>query len=87
MTWQAYVEVVDVDHDIAIANAVAGAMVRPWKGTDNGSDIEAPTLYSNTEGDIRSIEIEFEFAGPAPLNVGDLLYVGGHFNAKSAVAP
>lgn len=85
MTWSAWVEVADVSEGPApitvLAVANAGETCDPY-----GAGQGAPTLISNTEGKIRSIEVRFVFdEDDPPLAVGDLLHVSGHFAKRPSI--
>lgn len=76
MTWTGRLRVTEVENSTAVATARADEQV--W--LDN--DTNVPALTSNTEGALRSVEVRFEFDGDAPLAVGTVLTVSGHFTAE-----
>lgn len=78
MTWTGKLRVKEVNGSIAVATARADEQV--W--LDN--DTNVPAVTSNTEGPIKAVEVRFEFDGDAPLEVGTLLPVSGHFTRTPA---
>lgn len=93
MTWSAWATVQDVSDgpgpiDVLLT-ASADEKVQPFKDNPQfaGSpqvDQEFPALSSNTEGKLRSIEIRMVLdEDEAPLAVGDIVNINGHFQRRS----
>jgi hypothetical protein len=94
MTWTGWATVQDVSDGPApidvLLTASADEKVQPFKDNPQyaGSpsaygDHEMPALTSNTEGKLRSIEIKMVFdEDEAPLAVGDIVNINGHFTKR-----
>jgi len=79
MTWTAHARVDTVAGSVARLVARAEERV-PLSGADG---ITVPGVSSNTEGKIKAMTIAFEFDGPSPLKVGDVVSASGHFQAAT----
>jgi hypothetical protein len=87
MTWKARATVTEVvDDDPVRVTAVADVdspPVRPW-GPDGP---QVPTIASNTEGRITDVTLTLLIEGDAaPVRVGDVISIQGHFDATPAPA-
>jgi hypothetical protein len=83
MTMTAYCTVDDVvkidDHIEIHLSAAAGTTVRPFA---TAPDQEVPTIYSNTEGVVTSVQLTITIDGTeTTLKPGDIVNVSSHFNS------
>ena len=75
-------------------SAATDRVVQPWKDDPamaymprEEREREITSLSANTEGDLRRAELTLWFEGDeAPLEVGQFVYLGGHFTAKVTAA-
>jgi hypothetical protein len=94
MTWQAYVTVQAVSEkfdphgwEVTLV-AHNGEQVQPYKSDPKyaGSSYRedtVPAVVSNTEGELSMVEVRLLIDGQhAPLAVGDLVSIGGHFDRR-----
>lgn len=94
MTWHAYVTVQAVTEEFdphgweVTLVAHAGERVQPYKSDPKyaGSSYRedtVPAITSNTEGQLRTVELRLLVDGQhAPLAVGDIVSIGGHFDRR-----
>ena len=88
MTWTGQFTVQDVSNEeapgrwLVRATAETGEKVRPYAA--QGDDREVDALNSNTEGKLRSVEVLLVLEeDAAPLAVGDVIQVHGHFTKRT----
>jgi hypothetical protein len=88
VTWTGHFTVQDVSDGPApidvLLTASADEKVKPFKGLGGDfTEHECAALTSNTEGKLRTAELRLVFdEDEAPLSVGALVTVNGHFNRK-----
>lgn len=86
MTWTGRFTVQDVSDGPAPIDVLATVEAGDtWEapGSD-GSTHTMPSLYSNTEGKIRSVELRIVFdEDQTAIKVGDVIEVSGHFPDQS----
>lgn len=56
-------------------------VANPAAGTYEGAPAELDAIYSNTEGKVTRVSVEFEIAGPTKVAEGDLIQLSGHFQS------
>lgn len=78
MTWTANAEVTEIkEHDDGWSIIVEAHADRTYKT----GDFTVQELYSNTEGKIKSVAIEFVVDREPALKIGDRVTASGHFSA------
>jgi len=80
MTWYAHAKIVSIQPPrLNGENALVVAEVTVDDSYTVG-DKEYSALYSNTEGEIRAIQVVFHLKDARGLKLGDIMQINGHFN-------